>query len=186
MSMRLQIWTALIVAAAILAGSANAQHPAQPPAVPPATAAPTGPSGPLPAYYSTPYGTPITIEQAKKIAAAAVAESRKNNWFMVISIVDPAGELVYFEKMDNAQYGSIQISQGKARTAARFRRSTKVLADALAGGATFYLSFEGMVTSPGGVPIMDNGKIIGAIGISGATGAQDDQVARAAVEALRS
>ena len=161
--------------------SANAQQPAQPPAAPPAAAAPAAPAGPPPAY-----GTPITVEQAKKVAAAAVAESRKNNWLMVITIVDPAGEMVYFERMDNAQYASIQISQGKARTAAKFKRPTKVFADAMAGGANFYLSFEGLVASPGGVPIMDGGKIIGAIGISGATGAQDDQVGTAAVAALGS
>lgn len=183
--MRNQIWTALLVGAAILAGSANAQQPtppaAPPPAAPPAAAAPTAPAGPPPAY-----GNAITVEQAKKVAAAAVAESRKNNWFMVITIVDPAGELVYFERMDNAQYASVQISQGKARTAAKFKRPTKVFADGLAGGSTFYLSFDGLVASPGGVPIMDGGKIIGAIGVSGATGAQDDQVARAAVAALGS
>ncbi len=183
--MRNHIWTALLVGAAILAGSANAQQPAPPagppPAAPPAAAAPAAPAAPPPAY-----GNAITVEQAKKVAAAAIAESRKNNWFMVISIVDPAGELVYFERMDNAQYASIQISQGKARTAAKFKRPTKVFADAMAGGANFYLSFEGLVASPGGVPIMDGGKIIGAIGVSGATGAQDDQVGRAAVSALGS
>jgi glc operon protein GlcG len=180
--MRTHIWTALLVGAAIVAGSANAQQPApptaQPPAAPPAAAAPAGPP---PAY-----GNAISVEQAKKVAAAAIAESRKNNWFMVISIVDPAGELVYFERMDNAQYASIQISQGKARTAAKFKRETKVFADAMATGANFYLSFDGLVASPGGVPIVDGGKIIGAIGVSGATGAQDHQVAKAAVDAPRS
>ena len=183
--MRYHVLTALLVGAAMLAGSANAQQPTPqpgaPPGQPPAAAAPAAPAGPPPAY-----GNAVTIEQAKKIAAAAVTEARKNNWFMAITIVDPAGELVYFEKMDNTQYASVQISQGKARTAAKFKRPTKVFADAMAGGANFYLSFEGLVASPGGVPIMDNGKIIGAIGVSGATGAQDDQVARAAVEALRS
>jgi glc operon protein GlcG len=179
--MRNHIWTALLVGAAMLAGSANAQQPAQPPAAPPAAAAPAAPAPPPPAY-----GNAITVEQAKKVAAAAVAESRKNNWLMVITIVDPAGELVYFERMDNAQYASIQISQGKAKTAAKFKRPTKVFADAMAGGANFYLSFEGLVASPGGVPIMEGGKIIGAIGISGATGAQDHQVATAAVAALGS
>jgi glc operon protein GlcG len=179
--MRNHIWTALLVGAAMLAGSANAQQPAQPPAAPPAAAAPAAPAPPPPAY-----GNAITVEQAKKVAAAAVAESRKNNWLMVITIVDPAGEMVYFERMDNAQYASIQISQGKAKTAAKFKRPTKVFADAMAGGANFYLSFEGLVASPGGVPIMEGGKIIGAIGISGATGAQDHQVATAAVAALGS
>jgi glc operon protein GlcG len=182
MSMRNKIWSALVLGAAIaLAGSAAAQQPAQPPAAAPTAAAPAAPAGPPPSY-----GNAITVEQAKKVAAAAVAESRKNNWFMVISIVDPAGELVYFEKMDNAQYASIQISQGKARTAAKFKRPTKVFADAMAGGANFYLSFEGLVASPGGVPIMEGGKIIGAIGVSGATGAQDHQVGTAAVAALGS
>ena len=179
--MRTQIWTALLVGAAIVAGSANAQQPAAPAAQPPAAAAPAAPAAPPPAY-----GNSITVEQAKKVAAAAVAESRKNNWFMAIAIVDTAGELVYFEKMDNTQMASIQISQGKARTAAKFKRETKVFADAMAGGANFYLSFDGLVASPGGVPIVDGGKIIGAIGVSGATGAQDHQVAKAAVDAPRS
>ncbi|MGH6783726.1 MAG: GlcG/HbpS family heme-binding protein [Sphingomicrobium sp.] len=155
-----------------LAGAALAQQPAPAPA--PAAGPPAD------------YGAPITNEQAKAVAAAAVAEAKKNNWRMAFAIVGPAGELVYFEKMDNAQYASIQISQGKARTAAKFKRPTKVFADAMAGGANFYLSFEGLVASPGGVPIMDGGKIIGAIGVSGATGAQDDQVGRAAVAALGS
>jgi len=179
--MRTQIWTALLVGAAIAAGSANAQQPAAPAAQPPAAAAPAAPAAPPPAY-----GNSITVEQAKKVAAAAVAESRKNNWLMAITIVDTAGELVYFEKMDNTQMASIQISQGKARTAAKFKRETKVFADAMAGGANFYLSFDGLVASPGGVPIVDGGKIIGAIGVSGATGAQDHQVAKAAVDAPRS
>jgi glc operon protein GlcG len=179
--MRTHIWTALLVGAAIVAGSANAQQPAAPAAQPPAAAAPAAPAAPPPAY-----GNSITVEQAKKVAAAAVAESRKNNWFMAIAIVDTAGELVYFEKMDNTQMASIQISQGKARTAAKFKRETKVFFDAMAGGSNFYLSFDGLVASPGGVPIVDGGKIIGAIGVSGATGAQDHQVAKAAVDAPRS
>jgi glc operon protein GlcG len=135
----------------------------------------------------TPYGETINIEQAKKIAAAAAAEAKKNNWFMAISVVGPAGDLVYFEKMDNTQYASVTISQHKARAAATFRRPTKAFEENLAKGPDFIyqLTLDGMIGSQGGVPLVVGGKLIGAIGCSGGTGPQDLQTCTAGVAALQ-
>jgi len=133
------------------------------------------------------YGAPIGIAQAKKAAAAAVAEAVKNNWGMCITIVGPSGDLVYFEKMDNCQYASIEISQHKARAAARYRRPIKVFQDAIQKSPAnlTLLTLDGVIASDGGYPIVVGGKIIGAIGASGATGAQDGQAAMAGVTALK-
>jgi uncharacterized protein GlcG (DUF336 family) len=134
-----------------------------------------------------PYGEAINIEQAKKAAAGAVAEAKKNNWPMCIAVVAPSGDLVYFERMDNCQYASINIAQHKARAAARFRRPTLVFEQLLGKGAeTIYLmTLDDMIGSRGGIPINVGGKIIGAIGTSGGTGAQDHQVSEAGVAALK-
>src|SRR5262245_23296482 len=133
------------------------------------------------------YGETINIEQATKAAAAAAEEAKKNNWAMAITVVGPTGDLVYFAKMDNTQYGSIAISQQKARAAAIFRRPTKSFEDRVASGGAGIaaLSLEGMVASDGGLPLVVGGKIIGAIGCSGATGAQDAQACTAGVNALK-
>jgi glc operon protein GlcG len=133
------------------------------------------------------YGPPISAENAKKAAAAALAEARKNNLNMAVAVVDPAGNLVYFERMDTVQYGSIPIAQDKAHAAAVFRRSTKSVYDELEkGGAGLrYLSLRGFVTSEGGELMMQDGKVIGAIGLSGGSGAQDGQCARAGVAAVK-
>ena len=134
-----------------------------------------------------PYGAPINLDTAKKVTAAAVAEARKNNWAMAFAVVDPSGELVYFEKIDGTQTASIAIAQDKARTAARFKRATKVFQDALAtGGAELrYLGLAGVVPAEGGIPIVMNGAIVGAIGVSGGTGAQDAQCAAVGVAAVK-
>jgi uncharacterized protein GlcG (DUF336 family) len=133
------------------------------------------------------YGPNITIEMAKKIAAPAIAEARKNNWNMAIAIVDTAGDLVYFEKMDDTQVGSVQVAQSKARSAARFKRPTKVFQDALAAGGAGVriLALDGAVPVEGGIPLVSGGKIVGAIGASGGTSEQDGVVAQAAVNALK-
>lgn len=133
------------------------------------------------------YGPPISVENAKKAAAAALAEARKNNWNMVVAIVDPAGYLVYFERMDTAQYGSVPIAQDKAHAAAVFRRATKSVYDEMEkGGAGLrYLNLRGFVTSEGGELLMQGGKVVGAIGLSGGSGAQDGQCARAGVAAVK-
>jgi uncharacterized protein GlcG (DUF336 family) len=142
----------------------------------------------LPAASQTmSYGSNITIETAKKIAAPAIAEARKNNWNMAIAIVDTAGDLVYFEKMDDTQIGSVQVAQSKARSAARFKRPTKAFQDALAAGGEGLriLALDGAIPVEGGIPLVSGGKIVGAIGASGGTSQQDGVVAQAAVNALK-
>ena len=133
------------------------------------------------------YGPSITLEMAKKAAAPAIAEARKNNWLMAVAIVDPAGDLVYFEKMDETQVASTVIAIDKARSAARLKRPTKALQDALTAtpDGIRLLALTGAVPVDGGVPIVVGGKIIGAIGASGGTSAQDGQVAAAGVAALK-
>ena len=139
------------------------------------------------AQAPNPYGAPISLESAKKAAAAAVAEARKNNWNMAVAIVDGGGDLVYFEKMDATQTGSVNVAQGKARSAAMFKRPTKVFQDAVAGGGAGLriLGLEGAVPVDGGLPIIIDGKLVGAIGLSGAAGDQDAQCAKAGVDALK-
>ena len=131
-----------------------------------------------------PYGAPITIEQAKKVMVAAEAEARKNNWPVVISIVDSGGHLVALQRLD-AQTASIDISIGKATTAAAFRRPSKALEDGLAAGGAGLriLSVRAATALQGGVPFVVDGKIIGGIGVSGVTAAQDEMVAMAGAAA---
>ena len=133
------------------------------------------------------YGPNINIETAKKIAAPAIAEARKNNWNMAIAIVDTAGDLVYFEKMDDTQIGSVQVAQSKARSAARFKRPTKVFQDALAAGGEGLriLALDGAIPVEGGIPLVVGGKIVGAIGASGGTSQQDGVVAQAGASTLK-
>jgi uncharacterized protein GlcG (DUF336 family) len=133
------------------------------------------------------YGPSINLDTAKKVAAPALAEARKNNLTMVVAIVDTAGDLVYFERMDDTQVGSVGVALGKARSAARFKRPTKAFQDALAAGGEGLriLALEGAVPIDGGVPLVMAGKIVGAIGVSGGTSAQDGQVAAAGVAALK-
>jgi len=134
-----------------------------------------------------PYGLPVSLDNAKKAAAPALAEARKNNWQMAVAIVDTGGNLVYYEKMDNTQLGSINVSIGKARSAALFKRSTKTFQDGLAAGGAGLriLGLEGAVPVEGGVPLVMDGKIVGAIGVSGDTSDHDGQCARAGAEALK-
>jgi len=133
------------------------------------------------------YGLSVTADQAKTIAAAAVAEARKNQWTMAIAVMDTAGDLVYFEKMDNTQVGSVDVAQAKGRSAARFKRPTKAFQDALAAGGEGWriLSLEGAVAVEGGLPLISGGKIIGAIGASGGTSQQDGMTAAAGAAALK-
>ena len=147
----------------------------------------TAPAAQPPSSYLTPYGAPITLEAAKKVAAAALAEAAKNHWLMTVAIVDPAGDLVYYERTDNSQWASAKIAIEKARSAAIYKRPTKAFQDALAkGGANMrILSLDGAVPVEGGVPLILEGKIIGAIGVSGDLGENDAQCAGAAAEALK-
>jgi glc operon protein GlcG len=132
-----------------------------------------------------PYGGPVTLDIAKKVVAAAAAEAQKNNWKMAFAVADPAGNLVYFEKMDNTQTASIKIAIVKARAAASFKRPTKTFADAVTGGNNTVLGLPGTVASEGGIPILIDGKIVGAIGASGGTGQQDGVASQAGLNALK-
>jgi glc operon protein GlcG len=133
-----------------------------------------------------PYGSPIALEAAKKIAAPALAEAGRNNWAMAVAVVDGAGDLVYFERMDATQSASVMVAIDKARSAARFKRPTKAFQDVLATGGEGLrvLRLRGAIPVEGGVPIVADGKIIGAIGVSGGTSPQDGQCARAGVAAV--
>lgn len=134
-----------------------------------------------------PYGLPIAIADAKIVAAAAVAEARAHGWAMAIAIVDPAGLLVYFEKMQDTQNASVELSIEKARTSALFRRPTKVFQEALAAGGDNLrvLGLTGVIPNAGGIPIVVGGKLIGAVGVSGGSVDQDAQVAQSGVAALK-
>jgi glc operon protein GlcG len=139
------------------------------------------------AQMPNPYGLSITLENAKKAAMPALAEAVKNNWAMAVAIVDPAGNLVYYEKMDNTQLGSANVAIDKARSAVLFKRPTKALQDALAAGGEGLrvLRLQGATPVEGGIPLVSDGKIVGAIGVSGATSAQDGQCAKAAADSFK-
>jgi len=132
------------------------------------------------------YGPSIKLDSAKRAAAAALAEARGNNWTMVVAIVDTAGELVYFEKMDDAQNGSVKVAVAKARSAALFKRPTKAFQDALTATADGLriLGIDGAVPVEGGLPLVVDGQIAGAIGVSGGTSQQDGECAKAGVGAV--
>ena len=141
---------------------------------------------PAPSNLPLPYGSPITLEHAKIIMAGAEREARANQWPMAIAIVDSTGHLVLFQRIDQTQLGSVEVSMAKAMTAVNFRRPTKVFEEAIAaGGAGWRIStMPGVIALEGGVPIIVDGKVIGAIGVSGMLSAQDAQVATAGLAAL--
>jgi glc operon protein GlcG len=174
-------WTLLSIASIALVASTTAF--AQ---VPPD---PNNPNETIPDAMTQPqYGEPINTDTAKKVAAGAIAEAKKRNWNgLCVAIVGPSGDLVYFEKQDNCQFASIAISQHKARAAARFRRPTVVF-ERLLGKGDFYAylaTLDEFIGSRGGNPLIVGGKLIGAIGVSGGTGSQDDVVSQAGVAALQ-
>ena len=134
------------------------------------------------------YGAPgVNLEQAKKAVEAAEAEAKKNGWLMAIAVVTNGGYLVHFSRMDQTQLASIQIAQHKAKAAATFRRPTKVFQDGLAANPAniYLLTLDGVIASEGGIPIMRDGKIIGAMGCSGGTGAQDGQTCKAGIDTFK-
>src|SRR3954447_7635987 len=140
---------------------------------------------PAPAPSPT-YGQPgVTLEQATKAVDAAVAEAKKNGWLMAVAGVSNSGFLVHFSKMDQTQFASVQIAIDKGKAAAQFRRPTKVFEDRANGGSPSVLSLHGVVASEGGVPLMRDGKIIGAIGCSGGTSQQDGQACKAGVDTIK-
>ena len=133
------------------------------------------------------YGTSLGVEAAKKVASAAVAEAKKHNFMMAVAVVDTAGNLVYFEKMDGTQTGSVNVAIEKARSAALFRRSTKVFQDTVAQGGMGLriLGLPGAVPVEGGIPLMEGGKVVGAIGASGGTSVEDGQTAQAGANLMK-
>jgi glc operon protein GlcG len=139
------------------------------------------------AQMPNPYGSPISLENAKKAAEPALAEARKNNWTMAVAIVDPNGTLVYYEKIDNTMNASAQVAINKARSAAIYKRPGKVFQAALAAGGEGLriLALEGAVPVEGGYPIVIDGKIVGAIGLSGGTSAQDDQCSKVGADVFK-
>jgi len=169
MSKKLRLLLLLVLAAMSCAAQAGDQAPPATPAPPP-----------------LPYGAPIGLEDAKKAAAAAVEEVKKIGAAPnAIAIVDHGGFLIYFERMDNTQLGSVEFAIDKARSAALFRRPSKVFEDALAGGRTAILALRGAVPIEGGLPLVSGGKIVGAIGASGGTAQQDGQVAKAGADTVK-
>ena len=165
---------AVTLAACTLAGSAFAQQP--------------NPLDNVPEKmpFDIPYGAPISLARAQAAISAAVAESKKRGWKMNVSVVDPGGNLVDFARMDNAQLASVAISEHKARAAATFRRETKAFEGGVQGGGlTYLLTLDGVIASRGGIPLVEGGKLIGAVGCSGGTGSQDEVVCKHAVESLK-
>lgn len=126
----------------------------------------------------------LSLEAAKKIAVAAEAEAARNKWNVVIAIVDDSGHPLLLQRMDGAQFGSIEVALGKARTSSAFKRPTKVFEDAIAGGRNALLSLDQAVALEGGLPITFNGQVVGAIGVSGVTSQQDGQIAKAGLDAF--
>ncbi|HIJ38462.1 MAG TPA: heme-binding protein [Rhodospirillaceae bacterium] len=169
----------LISGLTVFCAGAYAQTPAQPPANPLDTVPENMP-------FNQPYGAPIAAGPAMKLIAEAEAEAKKHNWAMNIAVVDSGGNLVAFERMDGAQLASIAIAQHKARSSVKFRRETKVFEDAIQkGGFNYVATLDDIVASRGGFPLIEDGKIVGAIGCSGGTGSQDAVVCGAAAAMMK-
>jgi uncharacterized protein GlcG (DUF336 family) len=169
-------------AVAAMGSLALAQTPA--PATPPAPPSAGGTPDKMP--FDIPYGTSIGLEQAKQVMAAAEAEAKKRNWKMNIAVVDTNGEPVMFERMEGAQIASGSISIGKARTAARFRRESRAFYNAYETGHSYPGTLDPtLVASPGGFPLVENGKLIGAVGCSGGTGDQDAAICKVGADIVK-
>ena len=169
-------------AIAVMSSPTLAQAPA--PATPPSPPAAGGTPDAMP--FDIPYGQSIGLERAKQVMAAAEAEGKKRNWKMNIAVVDTNGELVHFSRMEGAQIASGSISIGKARTAARFRRESRVFYNAYETGHPYVATLDPtLVASPGGFPLVEGGKLIGAVGCSGGTGDQDAVICKAGAEVVK-
>jgi glc operon protein GlcG len=178
--MKLRLLTALALAAGLFAaGAATAQQAAAPTAPPDLNAIPDK----MP--FNLPFGAPISADRAQSVITAATAEATKHGWPEVFAVVDNHGDLVAFSRMDGAQLASIAIAQHKARTAARYRRPTRALEDAVQKfGFNYILTLDDVTASRGGVPLVEDGKIIGAVGCSGGTGSQDEALCLAAAATI--
>ena len=170
-------------AVALMTSPTLAQAPA-PAAAPPAQPSAGGTPDVMP--FDIPYGQSIGLEHAKLVVAAAEAEAKKRNWKMNIAVVDTNGELVQFERMEGAQIASGSISVGKARTAARFRRESRAFYNAFEAGHGYVATLDPtLVASPGGFPLVEGGKLIGAVGCSGGTGDQDATICKVGAEIVK-
>ena len=169
-------------AIAAMSSPTLAQTPA--PATPPAPPSAGGMPDVVP--FDIPYGLSIGLDRAKQVMAAAEAEAKKRNWKMNIAVVDTNGELVHFSRMEGAQIASVTVSQGKARTAARYRRETRVFYNAFETGHPYVSTLDPtLIASPGGFPLVEGGKVIGAVGCSGGTGDQDAAVCKAGADTVK-
>jgi glc operon protein GlcG len=169
-------------ALAVLSAPSFAQTPA--PATPPAPPSAGGTPDAMP--FDIPYGMSIGLERAKQVMAAAEAEAKKRNWKMNIAVVDTNGELVHFSRMEGAQIASGSISVGKARTSARFRRESRLFYNAFETGHPYVSTLDPtLVASPGGFPLIEGGKLIGAVGCSGGTGDQDAATCKAGADTVK-
>jgi uncharacterized protein GlcG (DUF336 family) len=174
MSLKTLVTAASLGVAALASGSSLAQAPNPRDAIP----------DNMP--FSAPYGAPISLDRADAALAAAVAEAKKRNWPMNIAVYDSGGNLVSFKRMDGAQLASIQIAEHKAKAAITFRRETKLFENGIQEGGLHYLiTLDGVIGSRGGIPLMDGGKMIGAIGCSGGTGSQDEVVCKAGAATVK-
>jgi glc operon protein GlcG len=177
-SMRFHILPFLLAAAGLcasLSGAAQSPPPANPLDAVPDT---------MP--FDIPYGAPISLQMAQGAIAAAVAEAKKHNWKINVAVVDSGANLVAFARMDGAQLASITISEHKARAAASFRRETHVMEDNIQLKQNYYtLTLDGVIASRGGIPLVEGGKLIGAIGCSGGTGSQDEVVCKAGAATVK-
>ena len=164
----------LALASLLAVGASQAQQtPAPAPAANPMDVVPEK----MP--FDVPYGAPITLDRAEAVLTAALGESKNRNWKLICSVVDSGANLVSFKRMDNAQIASIDIAIHKARTAVKFRRETKVFEENIQKGFNYLITLDDVIGSRGGIPLVEGGKIIGAIGCSGGTGSQDEVVAKA-------
>ena len=181
-TMTLAACAVAVASAAAVSTATFAQAPA--PATPPAPPSAGGTPDAMP--FDIPYGMSIGLERARQVMAAAEAEAKKRNWKMNIAVVDTNGELVQFERMEGAQIASGSISVGKARTAARFRRESRAFYNAFETGHSYVSTLDPtLVASPGGFPLVDGGKLIGAVGCSGGTGDQDAAVCKAGADVMK-
>lgn len=177
MSTRLVLTTVLLAVAALGVSASRAQQ-----------AAASNPLDAVPPQmpYDIPYGAPVSLERANALIAATIAEAKRHDWKLNVAVVDSGGNLVAFQRMDGAQLASIAISEHKARTAVTFRRETKVLESAIQEKHSLYvMTLDGVVGSRGGIPLIEGGRMIGAIGCSGGTGSQDEVACKAGVATLK-
>jgi glc operon protein GlcG len=167
--------TAATVGALLVAGATLAQQPAP------------NPLDNIPDKMPNdiPYGTPISLDHAQAAIAAAVAESKKRGWKLNVAVVDSGANLVAFARQDGAQLASIAISEHKARAAVKYRRETKALEGGVQSGLNYLLTLDDVIASRGGIPLMQDGKMIGAIGCSGGTGSQDEVVCKAGAATIK-